>query len=368
MTVHIPFVDLRRNYLSLKPEIDGAIQSVLDRGHFILSEKVRQFEEAFACYCGTRFAVGVASGTDALHLALRACGVDAGDEVLTVANTYVATVSGITMSGAAPLFVDIDPGTLTMNPNLIERAITPRTKAILPVHLYGGCADMDSILSIARRYNLRVIEDCAHAHGATYDGKKVGTLGDAGCFSFYPTKNLGAFGDGGMVVTNTIEIAEKVRMLRRYGEAARNQHEIKGFNSRLDEIQAAILLVKLSHLDKWNARRRKIAEAYRMGLNGTEIRWSQVHPSGHHVYHVFVVRVKDRDNFRSGLLEKGIETLVHYPTPIPRLAAYTEYATAMTGLPMTECACGEVVSLPVFPEMTDQEVNWVITVCNQLRM
>jgi dTDP-4-amino-4,6-dideoxygalactose transaminase len=365
-SMQVPFVDFKREYQSIKPEIDQAIQSVLDSGYFILGEKVKALEAAFAAYCGVQYAVGVASGTDALHLAMRACGIGAGDEVITVANTCVPTVAAIAMAGGTPVFVDIDPQTFTLDPEQIEKAITPRTKAILPVHLYGRCADMEPILRIARHYGLWAIEDCAQAHGATYRGVKAGALGDVGCFSFYPTKNLGAFGDAGMVVTNNVEIAQTVRMLRSYGETERYRHQIKGFNSRLDELQAAILLAKLPHLEAWNGKRLEIATAYQKGLQGTGIVCPENSPSGEHVYHLFVVRAANRDTFRSRLKDRGIATLVHYSTPIPQQAAYAEYASAMPNLPETERACREVVSLPIFPRMTPSEVVQVIEACKAI--
>ena len=261
----IPFGDLKRHYRTIRAEIDQAVSEVLQQGWYILGNRVAEFEEAFSRYCGAKHGIGVGSGTEALHLALVACDIHPGDEVITAANTCVPTVSAISFAGAVPILVDVDPSTYTLDPGRIEERITGRTRAILPVHLYGQCSDMTPILDIARRHNLRVIEDCAQAHGAMYMGRMAGTMGDAGCFSFYPTKNLGAFGDGGMVVTDDEGIADRVRKLRNYGEQERYHHTIKGFNSRLDEIQAAILLVKLPHLDYWNDRRRAIAAAYSAG-------------------------------------------------------------------------------------------------------
>lgn len=323
------------------------------------------FEDAFASYCGARFAVAVASGTDALHLALRASGIGSGDEVITVANTCVPTVVGITMSGALPVFVDIRADTLNMDPAQVESAITPRTKAILPVHLYGRPVEMSAILELARQYSLRVIEDCAQAHGARYGGKKVGALGDAGCFSFYPTKNLGAFGDGGIVVTNDEQIAKLVRMLRSYGETERYHHEIEGFNSRLDELQAAFLLAKLPFLDSWNSRRREIASIYENALSDLDLVCPRDRAGGESVFHLFIVRVKQRARFRDRMRDQGVETLVHYPSPIPSQPAYAAFASQMSNLPETALACGEVVSLPLFPEMTPDEVERVIAACRE---
>ena len=361
----VPFLDLKRNVGLLKNEIDQAIHSVLESGFFILGKKVQEFEKAFADYCNVREAVGVASGTDALHLALLACGVGKGDEVITVANTCAPTIAGITQTGALPVFVDIDPANFTMDPNKIEAALSSRTKAIVPVHLYGRCADMGGLLDIAKRHGLRVVEDCAQAHGALYRGKAAGTLGDAGCYSFYPTKNLGALGDGGAVITSNPEIAEKLRLLRNYGEREKYKNEIRGFNSRLDEIQAAILLVKLKYLEKQNARRRVLADAYRKGLAQSQLVCPGEQPDDRHAMHLFVVRVNGRECFRSSLRERGVETLIHYPNPIPLLEAYREYKPAMARLPQTLKACGEIVSLPLYPEITDSEIEYVIKACRE---
>lgn len=359
----VPFIDLKRGYQALQSDIDQGIQSVLSSGYFILGEQVKALENAFAAYCDVQYAVGVASGTDALHLALRACGIGHKDEVITVANTCVPTITAITQAGATPVLVDIHSNTFNIDPNRIEQAITPRTKAILPVHLYGRCADMEPILDIAQYYGLRVIEDCAQAHGATYQGAKAGAMGDAGCFSFYPTKNLGAFGDGGMVVTSDPKIAEQVRLLRSYGETSRYQHQIKGFNSRLDEIQAAILLAKLPYLDRANARRGEIAATYHQGLQGTGIRCPEDVSDYGHIHHLYVVKVADRARFRAFLQERGIATLIHYPTPIHLQPAYKEFASMMPQLPETEQASREIVSLPIFPEMNESEVKQVIEAC-----
>jgi dTDP-4-amino-4,6-dideoxygalactose transaminase len=359
----VPLVDLRRAYLSAKPAIDAAIRTVLERGRFVLAEHVQGFETAFAAYAGVDHAIGVASGTDALHLALRAAGVGPGDEVITVANAGVPPVAAITMAGAVPVFVDIDPEPMTMSPAAAAVAITPRTRAILPVHLYGRCADLGPILNLARRHGLRVIEDCAQAAGATYGGARAGTLSDAGCFSFYPTKNLAAMGDGGMVITRNAELARQVRLYRNYGEVSRYDHVLKGFNSRLDELQAAILLARLPGLDEANARRRAIAAVYRKGLGQTALRLPPADLDDGHVYHLFVGRVSDRERFRAGLSERGVTTLVHYPTPVPRQRAYAEYASALHQLPETDRACAEVVSLPMFPELSDSEIETVIEAC-----
>jgi dTDP-4-amino-4,6-dideoxygalactose transaminase len=331
---------------------------VLDSGRFVLGEKVEEFEEAFAAYCAAAFAVGVSSGTDALRLALLACGVRPGHEVITVSYTCVPTVSAICSIGATPVFVDVDPVTYTMDPSLVESRITSRTGAIVPVHLYGQCADMDPILAVARAHRLRVIEDCAQAHGAQCHGRMAGTMGDAGAYSFYPTKNLGALGDAGMVITNNVEIAERVRLLRNYGQAHCNAHVItKGHNSRLDELHAAVLLVKLRYLDAWNVRRRAIARAYWEGLSGTEI-LCPVEASGrHHIYHLYVVRLRGRNRLRAWLAERGIATLIHYPIPVHRQEAYAEFASEDGHLPVTNGIAFEIVSLPLHPGLEDEEVE-----------
>jgi dTDP-4-amino-4,6-dideoxygalactose transaminase len=358
----VPFVDLRRAYLVAKPAIDAAIDLVLESGRFVLAEQVDTFEKSFAAYCGVEYAVGVSSGTDALHLALRAAGVGPGDEVLTVANAGVPPVTAITLAGAIPVFADVDPVRLTMDPASAESLLTPRTRAVLPVHLYGRCVELAPILDLAQRRGLRVIEDCAQAAGATHQGRLAGAFGDAGCFSFYPTKNLGAMGDGGMVVTRDPELARRVRLLRSYGEVARYDNRLKGINSRLDELQAAILLARLPGLDGGNARRRRIATMYRSGLAATGLQLPP-EPDDGHIYHLFVARTADRARFREQLQRCGITTLVHYPTPVPLQPAYEEFAPQMRWLPETKRACAEVVSLPMFPELTEGEVDRVIEVC-----
>ncbi|MSS70115.1 MAG: DegT/DnrJ/EryC1/StrS family aminotransferase [Candidatus Latescibacteria bacterium] len=356
----IPFGDLARQYRGMQSEIDGAVAQVLARGWYVLGEKVEQFETAFAQYCGAKYAVGVGSGVDALHLSLVACGVGPGDEVITVSNTCVPTLSAVSSSGASPALVDADPVTYTMDPGKIEDRITDRTRAILPVHLYGQCADMDPILEIARRRGLRVVEDCAQAHGATYRGRKAGTMGDTGCFSFYPSKNLGAVGDGGLVTTNDAGLAERLKQLRNYGQERRYYHKVKGFNSRLDELQAAVLLAKLSHLDGWNARRREIAAAYTKGLSDTDV-VCPVEASGRwHNYHLYVVRVSGRDRFQERLLASGVQTVIHYPVPIHRQEAYAETQGQARYLEQTDLMAPQIVSLPSFPELTDEEVGTVI--------
>ena len=357
----IPFLDLRRTSEAARSELAVALSGVLDSGQFILGERVEEFEEDFARYCEAAFAVGVGSGTDALRLALLACGVRPGHEVITVSHTCVPTVSAICSVGATPVFVDIDPATFTMDPLGVASRITARTKAILPVHLYGQCADMDPILEIAAAQSLRVIEDCAQAHGARYHGRMAGTMGDAGAYSFYPTKNLGALGDAGMVVTNDAEVAERVRLLRNYGQVQCNaQLSTRGCNSRLDELQAAVLSVKLRYLDSWNERRRAIAERYAEGLSGTELLCPVEASDRHHVYHLYVVRLKDRRRLRTRLAERGVATSVHYPIPVHRQEGYEEFATGNGRLPVTEQLAAEIVSLPLYPGLEDGEVEAVI--------
>jgi dTDP-4-amino-4,6-dideoxygalactose transaminase len=352
----IPFGDLGRQYRAIKDEVDAAVSEVLSGGWYVLGRKVEEFEAAFAKYCKVDYAVGVGSGVEALHLSLVAYGVGTGDEVITVANTCVPTVAAISSAGACPILVDIDPVTYTMDPEKIDSRVTESTRAILPVHLYGQCADMAPIVDIARRHGLRVIEDCAQAHGAEYGSQRSGSLGDAGCFSFYPSKNLGAFGDGGMVVTNDPDLAGKLRQLRNYGQQRRYHHSLKGFNSRLDEIQAAILLAKLPHLDAWNTRRRQIAAAYAGGLKGAPICCPVEGPNRRHIFHLYVVQVQDRQAFQSCMAGHEVQTLIHYPVPIHRQEAYRELQIQSGYLGRTESAVSGIVSLPIFPELTDDEV------------
>lgn len=348
----IPFLELKSQYAPIQGEIRQAMDNVLESGWFILGPNVEAFEAEFAQYCSARFGIGVGSGTEALHLALRACGIQAGDEVITVPNTAIATALAITMAGATPIFVDIDPQSYNIDVTQIERAITRKTRAILPVHLFGQTADMDPILGIAREHNLNVIEDACQAHGAEYKGKKAGTLADAGCFSFYPTKNLGAYGDGGMVLTNDEEIAHKVRLLRNYGERERYYHSIKGFNSRLDELQAAILRVKLKRLEEWNSARRQRAKLYDQLLAGSEVTTPLEVGYGKHVYHLYVIRSKFRDELRSFLQSKGAGTLIHYPVPLHLQEAYGDLGLSRGTLPVAERYADEILSLPLYPELT----------------
>lgn len=343
----IPFANPKANYLAHKEEIDAAIARVLDSGQYILGEEVRLFEREFADYIGTRYAVGVGSGTDALHLALRACGVGPGDEVITVSFTAVATVAAIEMCGATPVLVDIDPDTYTMDARLIEPAITERTKAIIPVYLYGYPIDIISIMEIADRHKLLVVEDCAQAHGATFRGLKAGWGGHAAAFSFYPTKNLGALGDGGAVVTKSALLAARVRRLRQYGWDSQRTSLEPGVNSRLDEIQAAILRAKLHYLDVDNAKRVHLAKLYGEIVEG-------------HVYHLRVIRSKQRDELRAFLKERGIGTGVHYPVPIHLQPAYAGRVVQASPLLESMRAAKEVLSLPLYPELSEGEVEIVV--------
>jgi dTDP-4-amino-4,6-dideoxygalactose transaminase len=352
--------DPRAQYLAHKAEIDEAVARVLDRGWYILGAEVKAFEAEFAAYIGVGQGVGVGSGTEALHLTLAACGIGPGDEVITVSHTAVATVAAIEMTGAQPVLVDIEPGFFTLDPRRLEAAISSRTKAIIPVHLYGQPADLEPILSLARARNLRVIEDCAQAHGATYQGRKVGSFGDAACFSFYPTKNLGAFGDGGMIVTDDAELAEKARLLREYGWADRYVSKVTGMNSRLDEIQAAILRVKLNYLDRDNALRQRVAQAYFDSLEDGEIVLPRRRQNSTHVFHLFVVCAGRRDDLRGYLKDEGIAALVHYPVPVHLQPAYRGRLRGGDSLPETERAAREVLSLPIYPELQDAQVRAVI--------
>ena len=355
----IPVGDLTRTYDRLKPEIDAAVAEVLASGWFILGRQVEAFEAAWAAYCEVPHAIGVGNGTDAIALALRAVGVGPGDEVITSPFSAAFSALAISQIGATPVFADIDPRRMTLDPAAIEPKITPRTVAIVPVHLYGQPADMDPILSLARANGLAVVEDCAQAHGAHYNGQRVGSLADAAAFSFYPSKNRGAFGDGGAVTTKDPEIAHRVWRLRNGGQTARYRHEILGVNSRLDELQAAILTVRLAHLDEDNARRRAIAERYAQALaHHPTIAAPWVAPNVVHAFHLFVVRSPDRPDTVVRLAEHGVGTAVHYPTPIHKQPAYHALA-GDDHLPEAEHAAVEVLSLPMFPELTDEEVERV---------
>ena len=361
----IPYADLRSQYRSIKPEIDAAVLRVLDSTQFILGEEVTAFEREFAAYCGTTDAIGVNSGTSALHLALLAAGVGPGNEVITVPFTFVATAAAIVYAGAKPVFVDIDPETFNMAPEAIERAITPRTKAIMPVHLYGHPADMDPILDVAKRRGLVVIEDAAQAHGADYKGRRCGSMGQTGCFSFYPGKNLGAYGEGGAVVTSDPGLARKIRVLRSWGEERRYEHAVKGFNYRMDGIQGAILGVKMKHLDPWTEARRALAATYQRLLAGSPASAPKVRQDVRHVYHQYAVRLEQRDRWRAHLADRGIQTAVHYPVPLHLQPAYRDLGYRAGDFPVAEAVSREILSLPFFPEMTDQQVQEVAGVIRE---
>ena len=355
----IPYVDLRSQYRAIKPEIDAAVLRVLDSTQFILGEEVAAFEREFAAYCGTTDAVGVNSGTSALHLALLAAGIGPGDEVITVPFTFVATVAAIDYAGAKPVFVDIDPETYTMAPAAIDRAITPRTKAIMPVHLYGHAADMDPILDIATRHGLTVIEDAAQAHGAEYRGRRCGSMGAMAAFSFYPGKNLGAYGEGGAVVTSDPALARKIRLMRSWGEERRYEHTVKGFNYRMDGIQGAILRVKLRHLERWTEARRARAADYGRAFAETGIVTPVERTGCRHVYHVYAVRLARREATRAALQAAQIQTGVHYPIPVHLQPAHAELGYAVGAFPVSEGLAAQVLSLPMFPEMTTEQVQTV---------
>lgn len=360
MTKNIPLVGLFDQYQTIKPEIDAAIQKIIANSAFVGGDEVRRFENEFAAYCEAKACVGVGNGTDALYLTLRALGIGAGDEVITVAHTFIATSEAISMTGATPIFIDVLPDTLLMDPALLERAITPRTKAIVPVHLYGQSCDMDAIMEIARKHGLKVVEDAAQAHGGRWRGQRVGSIGDAATFSFYPGKNLGAFGDAGAVVSQNEELIERIRMLANHGRLEKYTHKMEGVNSRLDGMQAAILRVKLRHLDEWNAKRRQIADAYREQLTDRGITLPTVHENAEPVWHLFVIRVGERERLQSLLKEEGIATGIHYPVPLHEQPAY-EDRRASYSLPATERAAQEVLSLPMYPELGQEQIE---AVCN----
>lgn len=355
----IPLVDLRAQYRSIKAEIDAAVLRVLDHGQFVLGEEVAAFEREFAAYCGAGDCVAVNSGTSALHLALLAAGVGPGDEVLTAPFTFIATVSSIVYTGATPVFGDIDPVHFTLDPAALEARITPRTKAIVPVHLYGQPADMKPILEIARRRGLTVIEDAAQAHGAEYDGHRCGSMGDIAAFSFYPGKNLGAYGEGGAAVTSNPAHAQAMRVLRDWGQQRKYEHRVKGFNYRMDAMQGAILRVKLRHLEAWTEARRARAALYDRRLAGGPVQAPAVRPGVRHVYHVYTVRVRERERFQQALRERGVQTGIHYPIPLHLQPAHTDLGYVRGDFPHAERAAEEVLSLPIFPELTEPQVEQV---------
>lgn len=358
-STRVPYLDLNAQYRSIKPEIDAVIGKVVDSCQFVLGTEVAAFEKEFAVYCDATECIALNSGTSALHLALLATGVGPSDEVITVPFTFVASVAAILYAGARPVLVDIDPDTFTMNPAAIEAAITPHTKAILPVHLYGHPADMDPILEVARRHGLLVIEDAAQAHGAKYKGRSIGSVADVTCFSFYATKNLGAYGEGGAVTTNNAEYARTIRMLRDWGQDHKYHHVLRGYNYRMEGLQGAILRVKLRHLEHWTEARRGIAAKYDQLLADSEVERPSQMPWARHVYHAYTLRTDDRGVLQAALEEKGIQTGIHYPLPVHRQPAYAELVHTPLALTQSEKAAAEVLSLPLYPEMTDDQIQRV---------
>ncbi len=357
----IPLVDLKAQYQGIKPEIDAAIGRVLETGAFALGPAVADFEKQFAPYCGSAFAAGVNTGTSALHLAMLALGIGRGDEVIAPAMTFIATVSAIDYTGARPVLVDVDPGTCTLDPAKIEAAITPRTKAILPVHLYGQCADMDPILEIARKHGLPVIEDAAQAHGAEYKGRRAGSMGILGCFSFYPGKNLGAYGEGGAVVTNDPALDKTIRMLRDWGTEKRYHHDLKGFNYRMEGIQGAVLGVKMKYIEDWAEKRRAAARLYREQLAGMPgVRLPVEAADRRHVYHVFAVFVQNRDEVAKRMQADGIGVGIHYPIPVHLQKCFAELGYQRGDFPVAEQIAAEELTLPIYPEITTAQVEAVV--------
>jgi dTDP-4-amino-4,6-dideoxygalactose transaminase len=353
--VKIPLVDLKAQYRTIKEEIDVSIARVLDSTSFVLGAEVSAFERAFAAAVGARGAVGVASGTAALRLALAACGVGPGDEVITTAHTFIATAEAISMCGATPVFADIDPKTMNLDPEKAAAAVTRRTKAILPVHLYGHPADLEPLLELARRHDLFLVEDAAQAHGAEYRGRRCGSIGHLACFSFYPGKNLGAYGDAGAVTGNDATLLDRVRRLRDHGRTSKYEHVELGFAERMDGLQAAVLGAKLPHLDDWTALRRKGAERYRELLGGLPFSLPHEEPGSKHVYHLFVIRTAVRDKLLEHLALRGVGAGIHYPIPVHRQPAYAKLGLATGSLPETERAARDVLSLPLFPELTEEQ-------------
>ena len=351
----MPFNDLKRENAAVGEQVSQAIQKVLESGWYVLGQENEQFEKEFAKYIGAKFGVGLNSGSDALYLAVKALGISAGDEVITVSHTMISTVDAITRNGARPIFADIEPETYIIDVSKIEAKITDKTRAIIPVHLYGHAAEMGAIMEIADKNNLYVIEDACQAHGAEYKHAKVGGIGHVGCFSFYPTKNLGAYGDGGMVVTNDEELANKLKKMRNYGQSKKYYHDFVGVNSRLDEVQAAILRIKLRYLDDWNERRRNLAKLYSDLLKNTEVITPIEKEYAKHVYHLYVVRHKERDKLQQYLLNHGIQTLIHYPIPVHMQKAYKTFDK----LPVTEKICNEILSLPTYPWLKENEVRLI---------
>ena len=362
----VPILDLKAQYTAIKDEVRAAIDTVLEKQHFILGPEVKALAAEIAAYCGTKYAVGVASGTDALILGLRACGVGPGDEVIVPSFTFIATADAVSALGAKPVFAEIERKTFNLDPASVEQLITPRTRALVPVHLYGQCADMDALLALAKAHNLKVVEDTAQAIGATCRGRRAAAMGDAGCISFFPSKNLGGYGDGGMVVTDSEEIYKHLHSLRSHGSIRKYFSEEQGWNSRLDELQAAILRVKLRRLDEWNRKRREAADRYDRILQECvpEAETPGRNGFGDHVFHQYTVRVDERDLVQKRLAGMGVTTMVYYPTPIHLQPIYSGLGYLEGNLPVTEGACRQALSLPMFPEITEEQIEYV---CNALR-
>lgn len=361
----ILFVDFKKAYDKIKEEIQAAINRVLERQWFILGEELENFEKEFSRYLNVKYGVGVNSGSDALYLAVLTCGIGKGDEVITVSHTMTSTVDAIVRSGAKPIFADIKEDTYNIDADEIESKITNKTKAILLVHLYGNSADMDPVMEIAEKYNLKIIEDACQAHGAEYKGQKLGSIGDIGCFSFYPTKNLGAYGDAGMIVTNDNVLANKLKLYRNYGQEKRYYHNFIGINSRLDEIQAAILRIKLKFLDQWNHMRREKAIIYKELLDNTNLITPKEEEQSYHIYHLYVIRTKNRDNLLTLLKQNEIQTYIHYPIPVHLSKAYSNYKESYS-LPITEKVCKEILSLPIHPFLRREDIEFICKIIKNL--
>ncbi len=357
----IPFIDFKRELAEIGDKVADAMLTVQKSGQFILGENLKEFEREFSSYIEARYGIGVNSGSDALYLTVKALGISKNDEVITVSHTMSSTVDAISRNGAKPIFVDIDPETFTMDATKVETKISNKTQAIIPVHLYGHPANMTPLLKIANEHNIPIIEDACQAHGSEYCNKKVGNIGDVGCFSFYPTKNLGAYGDAGMITTNNKELAEELTKMRNYGQSARYSHDFIGVNSRLDEIQAAILRVKLRKLDEWNERRRRTAKLYNELLSNANVTTPIEREYAKHVYHLYVITHNERDKLQNHLTEKGIQTLIHYPIPVHQQKAY---ATKVK-LPITEKTCGKILSLPIHPWLDEDEVRKIADCINE---
>jgi len=366
----IPLVDLRAQFARVKDEALKAVENTLVTGAYILGPEVAEFEKEFATYCEASYAAGVNNGTNAIYLALLAAGIGPGDEVITTPHTFIATIAAIRYTGAKPVLVDIDPVTYTIDPAAVDKAITPKTKAVVPVHIYGQPADMDAICAVAAEHNLTVIEDCAQAHGATYKGKRVGGIGRFGCFSFYPTKNLGACGEGGLVTCRDEAGIKKVRVLRDWGQEIKNRHELKGFNMRLEGIQGAVLRIKLRHLEEWTEERRAVAAYYDKGLAGLPVVAPQVRAHNRHVYHLYVIQAPRRDQFSKLLAERGVGTAVHYPIPVHLQGAHLDLGYRRGDFPVAEALCDKALSIPMYAELTremqDQVIGAIKDVCTVL--